>query len=146
MLGSFTVGFDITAVLLAPNSVPFDLSGLTELQWTPLYREIRSDPLDGPPIERSLPFGHRIRFSVDRNGTQNENLITFIEAGWWTFGGQDPGTSANGAAFFYINESDGISTVWGFAGVSIKMIDGGSFIADRPVRQVFEVFARRKLI
>lgn len=146
MLGSFTTGMDISAVLLAPNAIPIDLSGLTDLQWTPLYRELRSEPLDAPPLERSLPHGHRIRFAIDRNGSRNEALITAIEAGWWFFGGLDPGTSANGAAFFYINESDGSSTTWGFSGVSLKMIDGGTFVADRAVRQVFEVFARRKLI
>lgn len=146
MLGSFTTGMDVTATLIAPNAIPIDLSGLTDLQWTPQYRELRSEPLDGPPIERSLPHGHRIRFAIDRNGSINEVLVTAIEAGWWKFGGLDPGTSANGAAFFFITESDGSATTWAFAGVSLKMIDGGSFVADRAVRQVFEVFARRKLI
>jgi hypothetical protein len=144
-LGTFTVGRDAQAVFIAPNGVRFDLSGVTDFDWTPEYKTARSDLLNGPPIERFLPAGHRLRFTVDRNGPANDTLVTAIEAGWWAVGSADPGTSANGTAFFFINEVDGSQTTWSFAGMTIKVTQGGDFKTDQPIKQTFEGYAQRKL-
>jgi hypothetical protein len=143
--GTFTTGRDVQAVAIAPNGTRLDLSGLTDFSWTPEYKMARSDPLNAPPIERQLPSGHRVQFSVDRNGPGNDALVTQIEAGWWGSGSSDPGTSANGSTTFYITETSGAQTVFQFTGCSFKMTKGGDFRTDSPVKQSFEMFAQRKL-
>lgn len=144
-LGSFTVGRDGQAVFIASNGIRMDLSGVTDFDWRPEYKTARSDVLQGPPIERFLPAGHRLTFSVDRNGPFNDNLMLAIEAGWWAIGSADPGTSGNGVAFFFINEVDGSQTTWSFSGLTIKVTQGGDFKTDQPIKQTFEAYAQRKL-
>ena len=145
-LGTFTVGRDAQATFIAPNGTRMDMSGITDFDWTPEYKTARSDVLNGPPIERFLPAGHRLRFSVDRNGPANDLLITQIEAGWWNVGSSNLGTSANGSATFTITETTGQQTIMQFGGLTIKMTEGGQFRTDQPVKQTFEAYAQRKTV
>ena len=144
-LGTFTLGRDGQGSLIAPNGSRIDLSGLTDFDWTPEYKTARSEPLSGPPIERFPPSGHRIRFNLDRNGPANDAVFAAIEQGWWTVGSADPGTSANGSAFFFINETDGSQTTYQFTGVALKLTKGGEYKSDSPVKQTIEGFAQRKM-
>lgn len=144
-VGTFSVGRDVQAVLIGPNGARFDFTNLTGFDWTPQYKDVRSEPLNGPPIERNLPTGHRLKFMIDRNGPTNDVIFTNIEALWWAVGSSDPGTSANGSAFVYINESDGSQTIMIFGGLSVKLTEGGNFTVDNPVKQTIEAHAQRKL-
>lgn len=143
MLGTYTVGRDCQAVFVSPNGTRLDLSGLTDFEWTPEYKTARADPLNGPPIERKLPAGHRLRFTLDRNGSANESLISQIEQGWWSVGSADQGTASTGTIFVYITEGDGSQTTWQFSGVAVAMTKGGDFKTDAPVKQTFEGYAQR---
>ena len=142
-IGTFTVGRDAQAVFVAPNGTRIDLSGLTDFSWTPEYTTAKAMPLNGPPIERFLPSGHRISFTIDRNGNANEALISSIENLWWAVGSADSGTSNTGTIFVYIQESDGSQTTWQFSGVSLKVTKGGDFKTDSPIKQTVEGFAQR---
>ncbi len=142
-LGTFTVGRDATAVFNTPMGSRIDLSGITDFKWTPEYTTAKAAPLNSPPIERFLPAGHRLQFTVDRNGPANEALFSSIEALWWTIGSADPGTSDSGTIFFYIQETDGSQTTLQFAGVALKFTSGGEFKTDSAVKQTIEGFAQR---
>ena len=144
--GNFTVGRDVQAVVIAPNGVRIDLSGLTDFKSTPEYKKARIDPLNGPPIERELPAGHRMTFSVDRMGPANEQLFTAIENAWWLVGSADPGTSANGTIFTYTQEVDGSTTIAQWVGVTLKLASSGDNKTDSPVKQTIEGFASRKVM
>jgi hypothetical protein len=143
--GTFTVGRDCSAVAIAPNGVRIDLSGLTDYDWTPEYKQARSDPLSSPPMERFLPSGHRLKFSLDRMGPANEALFVQIENGWWNAGSADPGTSNNGSVTIFIIETSGARTVSQFTGISMKLTAGGSFKTDAAIKQTIECFAQRKV-
>lgn len=142
-LGTFTVGRDAQAVFIAPNGTRLDLSGMTDFNWTPEYKQARSDPLNQPPIERFLPAGHRIKFTIDRNGPANDLLFSQIELGWWTQGSADPGTSDAGTVYIYIQESSGAQSTYQFSGVGLKLSQGGDFKTDSPIKQTIEGFAQR---
>lgn len=142
-MATFTVGRDVQAVAIAPNGTRLELGGLTDFKWTPQYSRPRSEPLNQPPIERYLPHGHTLSFSIDRRGPGNEILISQIEAGWWAVGSADPGTSANGSVYIYINETDGSQSTLQFSGVSMGMTQGGDFRTDQAVKQTIEGHAQR---
>jgi hypothetical protein len=142
-LGTFTVDRDCQAVFIAPNGTRLDLAGLTDFNWTPEYKQARSDPLNAPPIERFLPAGHRLKFTIDRNGGANDALFSQIELGWWTIGSSDAGTSDSGTVFIYIQETTGAQSTYQYSGVGLKLSSGGDFKTDAPVKQTIEGFAQR---
>lgn len=141
--GTFSVGRDAQVVLIAPNGTRVDLTGITDYRWTPQYKDVNSSPMNGPTIRRSLPDGHNLVFSIDRNGSANEALFSQIEAGWWSTGSADNGTSATGSAFIYISEPDGSTTTHQFTGVSLKLQAGGDFRSEQAVKQTIDGHAQR---
>lgn len=145
-LGTFTVGRDAQAVAISATGVRLELAGLTDFTWTPQYSRPRSEPLNGPPIERYLPHGHTLKFSIDRRGPDNERLFALIEIGWWTVGSADLGTSAGGVVYFYVNETDGGQSTYQFTGVSLGLTQGGDFRTDNAVKQTIEGHAQRMFV
>jgi hypothetical protein len=143
LMGNFSVGRDVSAVCVAPNGTQVDLTGLTDFNWTPQYKQPRSEPLNGPPIERYIPYGHRLRFNIDRTDPNNEELISQIEQGWWTSGSASSGTWSTGTVYVYIIETDGSQTTMQFSGVSLGMTQGGDYRTDNPIKQTIEGHAQR---
>jgi hypothetical protein len=144
--GNFSVGRDVSAVATAPNGTRVDLTGLTDFNWAPQYKTPRSEPLNGPPIERMIPYGHRLKFSIDRTNPNNEQLISQIEQGWWTYGSADSGTWSTGTVYVYITETSGSQTTMQFSGVSLGMTQGGDYRTDNPIKQTIEGHAQRMQI
>ena len=144
--GQFTVGRDVTAIVIAPNGSRLDLSGLTDFKATPEYKTAKVDRLNGPPLERFLPCGHRLSFSIDRMGPTNELLFTLIEAGWWAVGSADPGTSSGGTVFTYTQEADGSTTIAQYVGVALKLSQAGDNKVDSAVKQTIEGFASQRVL
>lgn len=143
LTGNFSVGRDVQAVAIAPNGTRLDLAGLTDFSYQPQYKRPRSEPLNGPPIERYLPYGHVLKFNIDRTNSNNERLISQIEQGWWAVGSADPGTWAAGTIYVFIQETDGSQTTIQFSGVSLGMTQGGEYRTDNPVKQTIEGHAQR---
>jgi hypothetical protein len=141
--GNFSVGRDVQAVCTAPNATRVDLTGLTDFSYQPQYKRVRSEPLNSPPIERYLPNGHTLKFNIDRTNSNNEQLISQIEQGWWTIGSADPGTWATGTVYIYITETSGSTTTLQFSGVSLGMTQGGDYRTDNAIKQTIEGSAQR---
>jgi hypothetical protein len=143
LVGNFSVGRDVQAVAIAPNGTRIDLTGLTDFSYHPMYKKPRSEPLNGPPIERYIPDGHQLKFTIDRTNSNNERLVSQIEQGWWALGSSDPGTWAAGTVYIYITETSGSTTTMQFSGVSLGMTQGGDYKTDTPIKQTIEGFAQR---
>jgi hypothetical protein len=144
MSGSnFTVGFDTSWVATAPNGTKLDLTGLINVEWTPEYKTPRSEPLNGPPQERNLPYGHRLALTVDRYNPQIEELFSQIEQGWWALGSVDQGTSNNGTVYLYENNPDGSQTTHQFWQLTMKLGKMGPFKTDTHVQVMIDCFAAR---
>lgn len=141
----FSVGRDVQAVLIAPNGVRIDLTNLTDFDVKPQYKTARCEPLNRPPVERSLPAGHNFTFNIDRRDATNDQLFTAIEAGWWASGSADLGTGSAGSLFVYITETNQSTTVEQYAGVSVKLTNKGSIKQDGTIKQTIEGFASQKV-
>jgi hypothetical protein len=138
---NFNVGKDVQLVLIAPNGQRVDLTNITDFDAKPQYKTARSDLLNNPPIERYLPAGHMISFSIDRRDGTNDRLFSQIEQNWWANGSADLGTSNQGQAFAYITETNGTQTTWQFTGVALKLTNRGDVKTDSPIKQKIEGFA-----
>src|ERR1700736_3041904 len=138
--GNFTVGRDVQAVLMSPYGTRVDLSALTDISITAEHKTATSSRRNGPKIERFLPDGHRIKISLDRADAAVETIGAQIEAGWWSVGSADLGTSANGSLFLYITETNGSQTTHQFAGLAMKFDGLGDFKSETPVKQTIEAF------
>lgn len=139
---NFTIGRDCQVVMIAPNGTRLDLSRVTDINHTAEYMTATSAPLNAPKQERFLPNGHRLRFSVDRRDGTNDALFSSIEAGWWSVGSADPGTSPNGAAYIYIQEADGSQSTYQFRGLTIKWGGLGDMRGEAAVKQTIEAHAQ----
>jgi hypothetical protein len=140
--GSFTVGRDAQAVVIAPNGTRIDLGSVTDFSHKSEYTEVMSKSLNAPKQKRFLPEGHTLKFSLDRVGSANEALFSQIEAGWWATGSADSGTSTNGTIFIYINEIDGSQTTHQFRGVALKFDGIGDFKSEQAIKQTIEGYAQ----
>lgn len=143
LVGNFSVGRDVTAIVIAPNGTRLDLTGLTEVRWVIRQKKVRSEPLNAPPIERYLPDGHELTFELDRANSNNEQFCSQVEQGWWTLGSADPGTWAGGTVYIYVTETDGSQTVKEFTGASLALVQGGDARVENPIKQRIEGFAQR---
>jgi hypothetical protein len=141
-IGSFTVGRDASAVVIAPNGARLDLTLVTDFKHAAHYTEVSSKSLSQPKQVRYLPEGHEISFNVDRLNSTNERLFAGIEAGWWASGSVDPGTSMNGSVFFYVTELDGSTTTHQFVGVSLKFSGFGDAKSESAIKQTITGYAQ----
>jgi hypothetical protein len=146
MSGTFSVGFDSSWVVIAPNGTRLDLTGLVDVKWTRRYKTVPHDPLTGPPQERSLPAGHELMLTAERTNAALEQLASQIEQGWWASGSADSGTSTNGSAFLYFNNPDGSQTTHQFSGASLSFPDGGNYVTEGAVKQTIRIFASREQV
>jgi hypothetical protein len=135
---NFTVGRDLQAVLLAPNGTRIDLSKMTDFNHTPVYKTAVSTPLNSPRMERYLPDGHTLKFSIDRRDSSNEDVFSQIEAAWWAVGSADVGTAPAGSLFVYINEIDGSQITHQFRGVSLKFGGIGDAKSEAAIKQTVD--------
>ena len=137
----FTVGRDLQAVLYNPAGARLDLSKMTDFNHTPDYKTATSSPLNSPTMERYLPNGHKLKFSIDRRDGSNEREFAGVDARWWAFGSSDPGTATTGALYVYINEIDGSQTVHQFRGLSLKFGGIGDAKSEAAIKQTIDAHA-----
>jgi hypothetical protein len=144
---TFVVGRDCSAVLISPYGTQITLALGTTIEAKPEYQNVKSVPLNSPPIERALPNGHRLTFSYDRVDSSIDRLFSQIEANWWAEGTPDGGTNSAGSVFIFINEAvGGGTTTIQYNGVTFMQSNSGSFSLDKAVTGTIEAFAQTRTV
>ncbi len=139
--GVFTVGRDGNLVLSVSGYGNITPPLGTMFKSAPVYKKVRSEPLNSPPIEAELPDGWNWDMEADRSNRAVDDLVSAAEAGFWN-GGTLPTCSVTQ----YVKENDGSISTYAFASGSLK-IDTGSFDGDKVVKQKISGFSptRRKV-
>jgi hypothetical protein len=137
---SFSVGRDISVVVITATGIRLDLTGQIEINHRPIYHNITHEPLNSPTRRRYLPSGHEFTLTLERRGPANEALFSLIEQGYWA-GGYPNGTQDGGLIYIYEYELDGSVTTHVGTNVSMAMNDRMRAQQRSAVSQTIEGFA-----
>lgn len=138
-LNGYTLGKDATFAVVMPTGL-FTLNGLTGFDSEPVYDDLKSRPLNGPPLHAAIPAGHKGSFRLDRSDAAIDSYFAAFEAAYFAGQNQQPGTILE-----TIQETDGSVSQWRYGGVILKLAKGGGFEADKKVEQTIEFFASTKV-
>lgn len=136
-----TIGRSGSMVLIM-NGSRIDLPTVTNFRSEAQARNIRSEPLNGQPLEMSIPNGWRGSFQVDRYDGTLDNAIASQESAFW-----NAGTISLGTIYFYVKESDGSTSTYEFTNVALVLSDAGQYAQEAIVKLTasFTASARNKL-
>jgi hypothetical protein len=134
---AFSVGKDITGILVSQTGVQVDLPHLTGVHFTPQYDTFKSKPLDGPTRQFDLPDGHQFSLKFDREDDSLDSFFAMIETAYWAVGGFVPTFTL----YFYITERNGTQTTFEFSEVTVQY-KPGEWKSGAPVSGSIDGFAR----
>jgi hypothetical protein len=126
---SFSIGRDGAFKLQVGNQT-FDLENCTGFDQKQETAAVNVDPVRGLQLFGEIPKGWSGSFEVYRKNAELDRLFAAMET---TF--NNSGTLLNATLFGYIDEAGGGQTIYKFTGVSLKMDDGGTYAADKEVKQ-----------
>lgn len=138
-LNGYTLGKDAAFTVVTPSGL-LTLNGLTGFDSEPVYEDLKSKPLNGPPNHAAIPAGHKGNFKIDRSDATIDSYFAAFEAAYFAGQNQQPGTILE-----TIQEADGSVSQWRYGGVILKLTKGGNFEADKKVEQTIEFFASTKV-
>jgi hypothetical protein len=117
-----------------------DLAHVTGFEARQVTQAVRVDRLDGVQLGAELPKGWSGMFTLDRGSPAADDFIAAIEQAY--FAGQ---TISGGTLYQYVNEPDGSTSTYQFAGVVFKLTSAGAYKGDAPVAQRLDFFASSRV-
>ena len=134
---AFSVGKDISIVLVSAGGGQVDLPKLTGVHFTPQYDTFKSKPLDGPTRQFDLPDGHQFSLKFDREDGRVDKFFAAIEAGYVVLGGFVPTYTL----YAYVTERNGSQTTFEFTEATVQY-KPGEWKSGGPVSGTIDGFAR----
>lgn len=137
-VSGFSVGKDVKLNLNLRGGILRVI--LTDFEAKPVYSDLKSTPLNGPPIHLSVPAGWKGTAKLDRQGPAIDDYVTAYEAAYWAGENMLTGTITE-----TISEPDGTISKYRFTNVNIKVTEPGSWGGEKKVEQSLEFEASRRL-
>lgn len=137
-LNGYSIGKDHVLTINTPNGIL--RVRLTGFKSEPVYTDLKSTPLDAPPVHMSIPSGWKGSFKLDRQDSTADDFAANTEASYW--GGQN---IAQGTITETITEVDGTTSRFRYTGVNLKLKNPGDWSGEKLVEQDFEFEASRRL-
>jgi hypothetical protein len=131
---AFNIGRDGATLNIVANGSPLKPTILTNFESSQESTNLKSRPLNGPPIFQEVPDGWKGSFDVDRGDSTLDDYFAQFEAGFYA--GEDvtvisilhtiaaPAVGAVGALSQYL-----------YSGVVLKLENAGSYKGDAKVEQ-----------
>lgn len=130
-INDFTLGHDVTVTIFDNNTrqlVRFPAQ--TGWQANPIYKNLKSSPLNAPPIFAEVPDGWRGSFDFDRTDNTIDVYFANFEAAYYA-----GGNPLNGSITETIQEDDGLVTQFTYVSVSMRLANSGQWRASEKVAQ-----------
>ncbi|MBB3175395.1 hypothetical protein FHR90_003250 [Endobacter medicaginis] len=134
---TWSLGKDVSLVIVGPDGSTLDLPNVTAFTSKPSYKEVKSQVLNGPPIQRNVPDGWTGEVSFDRTSVAIDALIAVQEGSFWLAGG-DVGV---GTIYQYVTESNGSTSAFEYTECAMSF-DTGSWKSDTTVEMKLKFYAR----
>lgn len=125
----------VTIYDAASNSI-VDFPARTGFSAEPIYKNINSEPLNGPPIFAEAPNGWKGTFDFDRTDPKIDIYFANFEAAYWA-----GGNPLDGSITQTIVEKDGSVTQFVYTGVAMKLTQAGQWKAAEKVTMRVEWMA-----
>lgn len=130
-INNFSLGHDVQVTIYDSTSQSIvQFPAQTGWQATPIFKSLKSGPLNGAPIFAEVPDGWRGSFNFDR--TNNSIDIYFANFEKTYYNGGNP---LDGSITETIEEADGSTTQFVYVGVSMRLASPGSWRASEKVSQ-----------
>lgn len=136
---TFSVGKDISFMLVGPTGVTMQLPQLTGYDSEPMYETAKSKVLDGPTRQFSLPDGHNLSMKFDREDATVDTFFTALEAAYWVAGGFVPSFTG----YEMIVERNGTTSTFEYTELDLQY-KPGSWKSGSPVAGELKGYARYK--
>lgn len=137
-MNGYSVGRDHVLTITTPLGVL--RIKITNFDAKPVFADLKSTPMNEPPVHMSVPSGWKGSFKIDREDNTVDSYLADIEALYWA-GGNLP----QGSITETIAESDGSTSRYRYTKVNLKVSDVGSWSGEKLVEQTFEFDASRRI-
>jgi hypothetical protein len=131
---AFSVGRDTQLVVMGPNG-RVDLEHVTAFESRQLTQSVRVSRLDGTQLGTELPKGWEGSFELERGNSVVEDFIAATEQTYY-----NGGSAGSITMYQYINETDGSTSTYQYAGVMFKLVNAGIWKGESSVKQKLEFF------
>ena len=137
-LNGYSIGKDAVFTINTPNGIL--RVNLTGFDAKPVYTDLKSMPLDKPPVHMSIPSGWKGTFKVDRQDSSVDDYVATNEAAYYA--GQ---SMLQGTITQTIEEVDGSTSRYRYTNVNLRVTDPGNWASEKLVEQSLEFEASRRL-
>jgi len=130
-VNNFSLGHDVQVTIYdASTQSIVQFPAQTGWQANPIYKNLKSGPLNGPPIFAEVPDGWRGSFDFDRTNNSIDIYFANFEAAYY-----NGGNPLDGSITETIQEADGTTTQFVYEGVSMRLANSGQWRASEKVTQ-----------
>jgi hypothetical protein len=137
-LNGYSIGKDVVLTINTPTGLM--RVTLTAFDAKPVYTDLKSTPLDKPPVHMSIPSGWKGSAKLDRQDATVDDYVAANEAAYWA--GQ---TVIQGSITQTITEANGTTSRYRYTNVNLKVTDPGNWSGEKLVDQSLEFEASRRL-
>lgn len=137
-VNNFSIGHDVTVTIFDVNSnslVAFPAK--TGFSAEPIFKNLVSNPINGPPIFAEVPDGWKGTFDFDRTDPSIDIYFANFENTYYAGGNPLDGTITQ----IIQEKSTGSTTQFLFLGVAMKLSQSGIWRASEKVSQRIEWMA-----
>jgi len=128
---NFSLGHDVTVTIYDNNTNSLvSFPAQTGWQANPIYKNLKSSPLNSFPIYAEVPDGWRGSFDFDRTNNTIDVYFANFEAAYWA-----GGNPLDGSITETIQEDDGTVTQFVYVGVSMRLANSGQWRSGEKVSQ-----------
>jgi hypothetical protein len=133
---TFSLGKDVSVVVIAPNGQRLDLSIVTEFTARQTIQNVKIMPLNGPPQAYHLPSGWEGTITIDRANGIADRAFAEIERQFWA-----GGSFGTGTIYQFVTERDGSQAGFQYNNATMHLAETGDWKAESQVRQTVSFFA-----
>lgn len=127
---TFSLGKDVSVIVIAPNGQRLDLSIVVEFTARQTIQNVKVMPLNGPPQNAHLPSGWEGTITIDRANALADRAFAEVERQFWAGGNFGTGT-----IYQYVTERDGSQSGFQFNNASMNLSESGDWRSESSVRQ-----------
>jgi hypothetical protein len=137
-LNGYSIGKDAVFTINTPNGIL--RVTLTGFDAKPVYTDLKSVPLDKPPVHMSIPSGWKGTAKLDRMDSSVDDYVAANEAAYYA--GQ---SILQGTITQTITEVNGTTSRFRYTNVNLRVVDPGAWASEKLVEQSLEFEASRRL-
>ena len=126
--GQFNIGRDATLIMIRPGGVALRPTEITNFDAKQIVTDLKSRPLNGPPLHAYLPDGWEGSFDYDRADSRLDDYFSQLEVNFYSGLGLEQVIIQQ-----TIREVSGAVTQYRFDRVALKLDSAGAWKADSKV-------------